>query len=648
MIVLSLFDGMSCGQIALRELGAKVDLYIASEIDKYAIANTMANFPNTVQIGSVTDIDVKELVAKYGVPDLMFGGNPCFAAGVMVLTKTGYKPIEEIEVGDEVLTHKNRYRKVLRVGNKIAQTYTFRAQGFLRTECTANHPFYARKKNHTQYIQENGKHTYRIKLGEAEWVKTEELPQKYYVCENIPSDTCENPLEITEEEAYILGRYIADGHTRKDLRFDKHHNGSRAWQLILSIGNKKVMDFCSHIKVNHYSCYPHGDSVHRVVFSNKRLVQIAEEQCGIGSTNKVFGEKLIKLPNELLSKVLEGFLDGDGCRHGKHYRVTTVSRLLALSMQRVVAKLFHKHVQISEHHPSEYRELCGRVVHQNKLYIIAFADHDLNTQERSKIIEDKIWTNAKSFESPKEQTVYNIEVEEDNSYTANNFVVHNCQSFSMSGKMKGMSTVQGEEIYTLDRYLELKNQGFEFEGQSYLFWEYMRILTELREINPNIYFFLENVEMLDKWERCLSHAIGVRGVHINAALVSAQNRRRIYWSNIRVKEHPTQSLFAFDDDPFELPRLETDIPQPNDTGEVIKDVVEDGVDGKYYLRDKLTEELLQKTDYSKLKEYLITPQMSVEEIQNWLDAHNIEDNAEEIYNEEKERLVKLYERNYPT
>ena len=47
--------------------------------------------------------------------------------------------------------------------------------------------------------------------------------------------------------------------------------------------------------------------------------------------------------------------------------------------------------------------------------------------------------------------------------------------------MKGMSTKSGEEIYTLEHYLELKRQGFEFEGQSYLFWEYMRILTELRK-----------------------------------------------------------------------------------------------------------------------------------------------------------------------
>lgn len=97
-----------------------------------------------------------------------------------------------------------------------------------------------------------------------------------------------------------------------------------------------------------------------------------------------------------------------------------------------------------------------------------------------------------------------------------------CQSFSFAGKRAGMTTTTNEEIYTLDRYLELKKQGFEFEGESYLFWEYMRILVELRNVNPDILFLLENVEMGKKWERVLSEAIGVYGVHINSARVSAR------------------------------------------------------------------------------------------------------------------------------
>lgn len=189
-----------------------------------------------------------------------------------------------------------------------------------------------------------------------------------------------------------------------------------------------------------------------------------------------------------------------------------------------------------------------------------------------------------------------------------------CQSFSFSGKMNGMCTTKGEEIYTLDRYLELKAKGFEFEGQSYLFWEYMRVLTELRKYNQNILFFLENVEMLDKWERCLSHAIGVRGVHINSALVSAQQRKRIYWTNIRVKDTGKTNLFDFDDDPFEPPTKMSDIPQPKDRGIVIDDILQDEVGEKYYLKDDIVGKLLDRTEKAKLKDYIEKPQMNLEEL----------------------------------
>ena len=73
MNVLSLFDGMSCGQIALNQLGIKVDKYYASEIDKYAITITKKNFPNTIHIGDVTKIKAEDLEPI----DLLMGGSPC-------------------------------------------------------------------------------------------------------------------------------------------------------------------------------------------------------------------------------------------------------------------------------------------------------------------------------------------------------------------------------------------------------------------------------------------------------------------------------------------------------------------------------------------------------------------------------------------
>lgn len=73
MNVLSLFDGMSCGQIALNRLGVKYDKYFASEIDKYAIQITKQNYPDTIHIGDVTAIKAAELPKI----DLLMGGSPC-------------------------------------------------------------------------------------------------------------------------------------------------------------------------------------------------------------------------------------------------------------------------------------------------------------------------------------------------------------------------------------------------------------------------------------------------------------------------------------------------------------------------------------------------------------------------------------------
>jgi len=73
MKVLSLFDGMSCGQIALNRLGIKVDTYYASEIDKYAMEITQKNFPETIQIGDVCAVRGED----YQDVDLILAGSPC-------------------------------------------------------------------------------------------------------------------------------------------------------------------------------------------------------------------------------------------------------------------------------------------------------------------------------------------------------------------------------------------------------------------------------------------------------------------------------------------------------------------------------------------------------------------------------------------
>lgn len=125
-------------------------------------------------------------------------------------------------------------------------------------------------------------------------------------------------------------------------------------------------------------------------------------------------------------------------------------------------------------------------------------------------------------------------------------------------------------------------QGFSFAGKrlnfndprSALFFEFVRILNECREVNPDVLFMLENVRMKREHERVISDTLGLNPVMINSALVSAQNRVRLYWSNIRTA-------------PDGLFEIKTDIPQPGDRGLFLRDILEDEVDAKYYLSDKV-------------------------------------------------------------
>lgn len=83
-------------------------------------------------------------------------------------------------------------------------------------------------------------------------------------------------------------------------------------------------------------------------------------------------------------------------------------------------------------------------------------------------------------------------------------------------------------------------QGFSRAGKclnfddprSKLFFEYVRILNEIREYNPDVKFLLENVAMKKEWKDIITDCLGVEPREVNSKIVSAQNRERIYWTNI--------------------------------------------------------------------------------------------------------------------
>mgnify|MGYP003665234027 FL=1 len=109
-----------------------------------------------------------------------------------------------------------------------------------------------------------------------------------------------------------------------------------------------------------------------------------------------------------------------------------------------------------------------------------------------------------------------------------------CQSFSNAGDGSGM------------------------DGKSKLFWEFVRVLKETKPI----YFLLENVKMKKEWEKIITDTLGVQPIAINSRLMTAQNRPRLYWTNI------------------------PNVVEPVDRGVVLKDILQDKVEEKFYLSDK--------------------------------------------------------------
>ena len=113
-------------------------------------------------------------------------------------------------------------------------------------------------------------------------------------------------------------------------------------------------------------------------------------------------------------------------------------------------------------------------------------------------------------------------------------------------------------------------QGFSFAGKqlnfedprSKLFFVYVDILNYIRSINPNVKFLLENVKMKKEYEAVISEHLGVKAIEINSNLVSAQNRKRLYWTNIE------------------------GVTQPEDRGIYLKGILQEEVDEKYYLSNR--------------------------------------------------------------
>ena len=554
-----------------KTLNKKWELVNFCEFDKYATKSYCAihNVDESKNLGDITKVDENELDDF----NMICGGSPCFVEGTLVLTELGYKPIEEIEIGDVVYTKEKRWKKIKRIGSDgEKEICSIAAMGMLPIECTLNHPFWIKHKCRKW---NNNIRRYEYYLSDAEKVYAANLTTNDFIGIPIISDKDNELYKISDELLWLLGRFVADGVISDS-------------EVILSIGMDKISDF-DRISIYH-RIYKHTKSCYRVVFNKTSELYhfVSKYNFGKGAINKNIPVEILELPKEKLKIFLDGYWSGDGCsiKDTVIRQATTISRKLALMLVLAVQKVYSTGCKVYFDKRPDRCEIEGCIVNQNDTYMVRFLTENLKS---SFFVEnDFVWYPIKNIKKEGlKKVIYNIEVEDDHTYIANGATVFNCQDFSVAGKQKGsVWTCKdcGEEYNPLTVHWSKRDccpncgsKNIE-KTRSSLLVEYLRVV---RANKPNfgIYENVKNIvgkQFNDTTFKLFTDELEEYGYNVYWKVLNAknygipQNRERVYL--LFIKKDLDNGKFKF--------------PDPFDNGLRLKDLLEDEVDEKFYVSDE--------------------------------------------------------------
>lgn len=414
---ISLFSGIGAYEKAAKNLGIDLEVLHFCEINKFAATaySAIHDIPEEKNLGDITLVDTKKLPKC----DLVTYSFPCFVAGTLVLTENGYKKIEDIKIGDKVLTHTNEYKEVLlpmeKYSNRILKLKTNYSEDIFVTE---EHPFYARKKN---------KKSENVYFEKPTWIKARDLSSDDYLGMAI-NQKSQLPIfegEISklfkfEEFWWIIGRFISNGWSR-DNNSITIYCYEKEIELIKEKLNKLSLNYDLVSKKTYNKFHIFFDDI-------SSFVDQFEKQ----SFRKELTSTIFDLPKKELKEFINGFIEFDLYEQEENFTISILNKELACSMQQCIMKAYEIPCYISKV-DNEIR------IEQ---YSIQFKK-DIDEKENAFFEENHIWFPFNEIsEEIYDGMVYNMEVEEDNSYTVNNIIVHNCQSISCAGRREGI--IKGE------------------------------------------------------------------------------------------------------------------------------------------------------------------------------------------------------------
>lgn len=349
--------------------------------------------------------DALAFVAEHGHEfDVIHGSPPCFAEGTPVLTRRGSVDITEVEAGDEVWTHRNRWRRVTDTMSRKAETVTI---GHITT--TPDHPFYAARQ-YRWYAGREERPKYPWSVGEPEWVNAEGTQGLF-----ISSPHRFNGVEGTFPcSPWLAGRYVADGWTGRD-------------GLMVAVGKGKEAEFEEKSGLAHWVTNQSGPNCTRYTVAGREIAERLAAHFGEGAHGKTVPSWVLSASTQERVDFLSGYLSGDGTETGNGWVANTVSTNLA-SQLRLLALSLGYAAGIGRVRTPDTKVIEGRVVNQGDYWSVRI------TTGRGRYTRDGHglhWFKQRHDVVPAGvQDVYDITVEEDHSFTAWGVIVHNCQTFS--------------------------------------------------------------------------------------------------------------------------------------------------------------------------------------------------------------------------
>jgi DNA modification methylase len=332
----------------------------------------------------------------------------CLARGSLILTARGFIEIQDIEIGDLVLTHKGNWKPVTaKACTGINDTIKIHAQGVANLVVTPDHKILAREVSTCKPKQS-------MKSNEPSWIKAGGLG-KSYVNLKLPAVV---ESDLSEKEWWIVGRYLADGH-----RGDREKkNGMKSFYI--SVGKGKDDCFLKEVGNNAGAC-------HSVTCNQYRLKGLRDSlkdtlhACGSGAENKQIPIEGLCLNKEKSESLLSGYLSGDGHKDKSgRWHCSSVSRPLLLGMSMVAQRARSIIPAVYASKKPGLHTIEGRIVNQKQLWVMLFNDNPKHTF--SEILEDGAWKKTRRIQSIGKNETWSIQVHDDESYTAEGCIVKNC------------------------------------------------------------------------------------------------------------------------------------------------------------------------------------------------------------------------------